>query len=50
MNKITGSRSIKSINVMVNNIISQCRQNIFFLAHLGCSQWDEVETRSSKHK
>ncbi|WP_351018695.1 hypothetical protein [Shewanella sp. AC91-MNA-CIBAN-0169] len=50
MNKITVIRSIISINVMVNNVIAQCRQNIFFLAHLGCSQWDEVETRSGKHR
>ncbi|MGX9463575.1 hypothetical protein ACWXWU_20470 [Shewanella sp. A14] len=49
MNRITIIRSIKSINAMVSNVITQCRQHIFFLTHLGCSQWDEVETRSGKH-
>ncbi|MCL1083957.1 MAG: hypothetical protein V7771_05910 [Shewanella psychromarinicola] len=50
MKKINLSRQIKSVSIMLNNIVQQCRQNIFFLAHLGCSQWDDVETRSGKHK
>jgi hypothetical protein len=50
MKIINLSRQIKSVSIMLNNIVQQCRQNIFFLAHLGCSQWDDVETRSGKHK
>ncbi|MFT6977404.1 MAG: hypothetical protein ACJAZA_001114 [Shewanella psychromarinicola] len=50
MKKINLSRQIKSVSIMLNNIVQQCRQNIFFLVHLGCSQWDDVETRSGKHK
>ncbi|WP_167496051.1 MULTISPECIES: hypothetical protein [Shewanella] len=50
MNKINLNSNIKSIHFMAKNVIKQCRQNIFFLAHLGCSQWDEVETRSGKHQ
>ncbi|MGI2169685.1 hypothetical protein ACROAE_05750 [Shewanella sp. MF05960] len=50
MSKMNLGQNIKSVNGMVAKLIGQCRQNIFFLAHLGCSQWDEVESRSSKYK
>lgn len=50
MSKMNLGHNIKSVNVMVNKLVEQYRQNIFFLAHLGCSQWDEVESRSSKYK
>ncbi|GGP37984.1 hypothetical protein GCM10009347_02450 [Shewanella algicola] len=50
MSKMNLGHNIKSINVMVNKLVEQYRQNIFFLAHLGCSQWDEVESRSSKYR
>ncbi|MDD8059980.1 MULTISPECIES: hypothetical protein [Shewanella] len=50
MSKMNLGNNIKSVNVMVNKLVEQYRQNIFFLAHLGCSQWDEVESRSSKYR
>ncbi|GGB46642.1 hypothetical protein K8B83_05375 [Shewanella inventionis] len=50
MNKINLGKNIQSANHIVAKLVEQCRQNIFFLAHLGCSQWDEVETRSNKYK
>ncbi|WP_282110172.1 hypothetical protein [Shewanella algicola] len=50
MSKMNLGHNIKSVNVMVNKLVEQYRQNIFFLAHLGCSQWDEVESRSSKYR
>ncbi|CAM4385659.1 hypothetical protein [Shewanella livingstonensis] len=50
MNKVTIKNRIQSINTMVSNAIAQGRHNIFFFAHIGYSQWDEVETRSGKHR
>ncbi|MCL1114605.1 MULTISPECIES: hypothetical protein [Shewanella] len=50
MSKMNPGQHIKSVNAMVAKLVEQCRQNIFFLAHLGYSQWDDVESRSSKYK